>query len=146
MYYTATTAKTVAAAAADLERAARKRGYGVLHSYDLRATLESKGVPLDNDVVVLEVCNPQRAGEVLATDTSLSVALPCRVSIYEQGGQTTIGMMRPGPLLELLSSEKRLAAIASDVEEALKDAIDEAAGAPPERGTSQEGRASKRSR
>jgi uncharacterized protein (DUF302 family)/RNA polymerase-binding transcription factor DksA len=130
MHYTATTAKSVDAAANDLETAARKRGYGVLHSYDLRATLASKGVTLDKDVRVLEICNPQRAGQVLSADIHMSVALPCRVAIYESGSHTTIGMIRPGPLLTLLSSKPELAAVAADVEETLKAAIDEAAAMP----------------
>src|SRR5262245_37492828 len=111
MHYTTTTAKSVAAAAGDLETAARKRGYGVLHSYDLRATLASKGVALDKDVRVLEICNPQRAGQVLSADINMSVALPCRVAIYESSSGTRIGMIRPGPLLTLLSPSTELAAI-----------------------------------
>lgn len=135
MLYTATTAKSVTAAAGDLEAAARKRGYGVLHSYDLRATLASKGIPLDKEVRVLEICNPQRAGQVLSADIDLSVALPCRVAIYENGSSTTIGMIRPAPLLKVLSSNKRLASVADDVEEALKAAIEEAAAMPAQNGS-----------
>ncbi|HEX5049897.1 MAG TPA: DUF302 domain-containing protein [Gammaproteobacteria bacterium] len=135
MFYTANTHKSVAAAAEDLEKFARKRGYGVLHSYDLRAMLASKGVPIDKDVRVLEICNPQRAGEVLTADVNLSVALPCRVAIYENGPRTTIGMIRPGPLLALLSSDDELSVIAADVEETLKAAIDEAAAMPATNGS-----------
>jgi uncharacterized protein (DUF302 family)/RNA polymerase-binding transcription factor DksA len=136
MYYTVTTGKSVAAAADDLESHFRKRGYGVLHSYDLGATLASKGIQLDKDVRVLEICNPQRAGQVLSTDINLSVALPCRVAIYENGAGTTIGMIRPGPLLSQLSSDTGLAAVATDVEETLKAAIDEAAAMPGKAGAS----------
>ncbi|HET8697547.1 MAG TPA: DUF302 domain-containing protein [Gammaproteobacteria bacterium] len=129
MYYTATTAKTVPEAAADLEAAARKRGFGVLHSYDLGSTLASKGAPIDKDVRVLDVCNPQRARDVLSADASVSVALPCRIAVYDDGSRTSIGMLRPGALLAQLSSDERLAVIAEDVEATLKAAIDEAAEA-----------------
>jgi uncharacterized protein (DUF302 family)/RNA polymerase-binding transcription factor DksA len=129
MYYAATTTKSVAAAADELEAAARKRGYGVLHSYDLRATLASKGVAFDKDVRVLEICNPQRAGEVLAADINLCVALPCRIAVYQDGARTTIGMIRPKPLLAALSSRRDLVAVAKEVETALKAAIDEVATA-----------------
>src|SRR5262249_14796552 len=93
-------------------------------------TLASKGVALDKDVRVLEICNPQRAGQVLSADINMSVALPCRVAIYESSSGTRIGMIRPGPLLALLSPNAELAAIAADVEETLKAAIDEAAAMP----------------
>jgi uncharacterized protein (DUF302 family) len=127
MYYIVSSDKRVDAAARDLEAAVKRHGFGVLHVYDLKQTLAGKGVDLPAECRIFEVCNPQQAIKVLNADMSLNMALPCRVSVYEQGGKTMLGMMRPIEVLGLLSSDPKLEAIAKDVDEALCAMIDEAA-------------------
>jgi len=91
--------KSVEQATADLQEAVKKHGFGVLHIYDLKATLKEKGAPIENECRVLEVCNPQQAQKVLASDMSMNMALPCRVSVYEQDGRTRIGLLSPKEML-----------------------------------------------
>jgi uncharacterized protein (DUF302 family) len=64
---------------------------------------------------------------VLANDLRLNMALPCRVSVYTEEGKTWIGMIRPTPMLGMLSSDPALAAIAREVEQTLVNVIAEAA-------------------
>lgn len=111
----------------DLHAAIRKHGFGVLHSYDLKATLASKGFDLPHDCFILEVCNPQQAVNVLSVDMGMNIALPCRISVYEEHGRTKIGMARPATLLEALSESQELRKIASEVEGKMLSMIDEAA-------------------
>jgi uncharacterized protein (DUF302 family) len=108
--------KTPAQAAADLETAVKQHGYGVLHVYDLKATLASKGFDLSNACHILEVCNPKQAAAVLTADMHMNMALPCRISVYQQHGKTWIGMVRPTRLLAALSSAPELKTIAEQVE------------------------------
>ncbi len=115
--YIVQTSKTPGDAVADLESAIKERGYGVLHTYDLKATLTAKGFPLEQACHILEVCNPRQASAVLAADMGMNMALPCRISVYEQDGKTRIGMVRPTALLAALSSAPGLASIASQVEQ-----------------------------
>ena len=119
-------AKTVAQATADLEAAVKKHGFGVLHVYDLKATLKEKGAPIDNECRVLEVCNPQHARNVLNSDMSMNMALPCRVSVYEEDGKTKIGLISPKALLAMLSDAPELRAIAEEVESAMERMIEDA--------------------
>ena len=130
MYYIVTTTKSVADAARDLESAVQKHGFGVLHVYDLKATLTGKGYPLAAECRIYEVCNPQQASLVLQRDMRLNATLPCRISVFEDGGATKIGTIRPTTMLGMLSPDRELAAIAVNVEAALKTIIDETAGAP----------------
>jgi uncharacterized protein (DUF302 family) len=58
---------------------------------------------------------------------NLNMALPCRVSVYEQDGRTKIGMVRPTEMLALLSDDPRIAPVADEVETAIEAVIDEAA-------------------
>ncbi len=130
MYYIVPTEKSVDTAARDLDAAVKKRGFGVLHVYDLKQTLASKGVDLPAECRIFEVCNPQQALKVLTADMSLNMALPCRISVFQQGGKTMVGTMRPTELLGLLSRDPNLESIATDVDQALSAMIDEAAGGP----------------
>lgn len=120
------TPKSVEQATEDLQEAVKKHGFGVLHVYDLKETLREKGAPIDNECRVLEVCNPQQAQKVLTSDMSMNMALPCRVSVYEEGGQTKIGLMSPREMLGMMSDRPELKAVAEEVEAAMQRMIEDA--------------------
>lgn len=126
MKYVVESSKSVEQAAADLQDAVKRNGFGVLHIYDLKQTLSDKGAPIDHECRILDVCNPQKAREVLNMDMSMNMALPCRISVYEQDGQTKIGLVSPRALLSMLSDSPGLSKIASEVEDAIKKMIEEA--------------------
>ncbi|MFQ5720137.1 MAG: DUF302 domain-containing protein [Acidobacteriota bacterium] len=125
MKYVRDTDKSVDEAVSDVEAAVQRHGFGVLHTYDFKATLRSKGFDLPDECRVLEVCNPRQASEILRTDMSVNMALPCRISVYEDGGQTRIGMIRPTALLKLVSESAGLASSAEEVERTIVAIIDE---------------------
>lgn len=127
MHYILDSKKSVEQAAGDLEAAVKHNNFGVLHVYDLKATLAGKGFDLPSECRIFEVCNPAQAVSVLAADIRLNMALPCRISVYQDHGQTKIGTILPTKLLGLLSSDPGLAATASDVEAAVVRIMREAA-------------------
>jgi len=94
--------------------------------YDIRQTLNDKGVEFDSACYILEVCNPLKAKEVLNTDISLNMALPCRISVYSDGGQTRIGMIRPQAMLATLSDDTTLMKTAEEVDAIMTRIIDQA--------------------
>ena len=110
-----------------LTEALKRRKFGVLHVHDLKATLNSKGVPFATECQVLEVCNPGQAAKVLDEDIDLNMALPCRVSVYDRNGRTQIGMLSPAAMLDELSDSPALHAVAAEVEAVLQAAIEDAA-------------------
>ena len=126
MKYVVTSEKSVEQAAADLEAAVKQHGFGVLHTYDLKQTLAGKGVELPHECRILEVCNPHQAARVLSADMAMNMALPCRISVYEEGGETRIGMIRPTALLASLSESPSLRDVAEEVEQATIRMIDDA--------------------
>lgn len=126
MLYVKDTAKNVAQAVADLERSVAKHGFGLLHSYDFRKTLGEKGFPLANECRVLEICNPGQASRILQQDMALNMALPCRVSVYQDAGRTKIGMITPTSVLALVSPSDDLRAQAAEVERIVRNIIDDA--------------------
>lgn len=126
MTYRKPTQKSVPRAFEDLQAALGEHKFGLLHHYDFRETLKNKGFDLPHACLVLEVCNPAQAHAVLSQDMSLNMALPCRISIYEDAGQTWIGMVPPTEQLKLISEDPTIAQAAGEVEDALKAIIDEA--------------------
>ena len=126
MYYVVETDKSFDQASADLETAVQKHGFGVLHTYDLKAILDAKGFAMPNACRILEVCKPDLANEILQRDMTMNLALPCRVSVYEDGGRTRVGMIRPTQLLRLISDSEELRKVAGDVESTIEAIIDEA--------------------
>lgn len=126
MYYIAETKKSFEQASADLEEAVKRHGFGVLHIHDIGNTLRSKGVPFEQQVRVFEVCNPMQAAKVLATDMRLNMALPCRISVYTEGGKTLIGMITPSAMLAQLSQDPALTQVADEVEAKTRLMVDEA--------------------
>jgi uncharacterized protein (DUF302 family) len=127
MRYIVESNKTPAAAVEDLRAAVTKHGFGVLHAYNLQETLSAKGYPLAHACHILEVCNPEQASKVLAEDISMNIALPCRISVYEEGGKTRIATALPTKLLTALSDSPALAAVAQDVERKMKAMMHDAA-------------------
>ncbi len=126
MLYIIDTPKDVATATRDLEEAVKRNKFGVLHVHDLQKTLQEKGVDFPNACRILEVCNPQRAVQVLTRNMTTNMALPCRISVYQEQGKTKIGMIRPTALLALFPGAADLKTVAEDVERETMRMIDEA--------------------
>jgi len=126
MYYLVETGKSFDQAAADLELAVNRLGFGVLHIHDLGATLRNKGIAFEEQCKVFEVCNPQQAARVLSTDMRLNMALPCRISVFTQEGKTMIGLIKPAQMLSALSQDPALVQVANEVEAKTIQMVDEA--------------------
>lgn len=120
------TEKTIEQASKDLEEAVVRNEFGILHIHDLKATMKKKGIDFPHECRIYEVCNPQKASAVLTSDMSLSMALPCRISVWEEKGQVKIGTLKATELLYLLSDAEELKSIAEDVENTINTIIDEA--------------------
>ncbi len=88
MYAIVETPKPFVQAVADLESAVKNHGFGVLHIHNLGTTLRNKGIGFAEECKIFEVCNPQQAANVLSCDMRLNRALPCRISVYTEQGQT----------------------------------------------------------
>jgi uncharacterized protein (DUF302 family) len=117
MYYQVESNKSFDQAVTDLEASVKEHGFGVLHIHDLGGTLRSKGIEFSENCKIFEVCNPVKAAQVLATDMRLNMALPCRISVYTENGQTKIGMIEPAKMLGFLSQDEALTEVAKEVEQ-----------------------------
>jgi uncharacterized protein (DUF302 family) len=117
MYYVVDTDKTFEQASIDLESSVKSLKFGVLHVHDLGETLRNKGMDFKENCRVFEVCNPVQAAKVLSMDMRLNMALPCRISVFTEGGSTKIGLIKPAQMLAALSEDPALLEVANEVEE-----------------------------
>jgi uncharacterized protein (DUF302 family) len=125
MYYIVESEKTFEQASQDLDAAVKRHGFGVLHIHDLGETLRSKGIDFLEQCKIFEVCNPIQAAKVLSSDMRLNMALPCRISVYTEGGITKIGLIKPAQMLSSLSDDKQLAEVATEVEVKTMQMVDD---------------------
>lgn len=126
MLYTIESSKSVEEVGRKLEEAVKSRKFGVLVVHDLKETMGKKGVVFDNECRIFEVCNPHQAKEVLEANMEISTALPCRISVFTEGGKTKLSTIKPTAILSMYPNPE-LKGIAEEIEELIIAAMDEAA-------------------
>ena len=126
MLFKISTEKTVSEAAAALQSAVEANHFGVMQVHNLKETMAKKGVDFTRECLIFEVCQPQQAKTVLDQDMSVSTALPCRISIYEESGKTVLVTLKPTVLLAMFNAP-RLEAVAKEIEDTIVKIMKEAA-------------------
>jgi uncharacterized protein (DUF302 family) len=118
MLYIIDSQKPVHEIQAEFAEACARHKFGLLGCYNLREKLNEKGVPFDRDCLVFEVCNPRQAKKVLDDNIAISSALPCRISVYQEGGKTKLATIAPTALLGIFPNPE-LRPVAEEVEKTL---------------------------
>jgi uncharacterized protein (DUF302 family) len=122
------TTKSISQVRDDLTKACANHKFGVLGFHDLKAKMKEKGVDYAGECLVFEVCNPQKAKQVLEANPDVSTALPCRISVYKApSGKTRIATLKPTELISVFGT-KELQGVAREVEQTLDAIMKEAAG------------------
>ncbi len=120
------TEKTVHETATALQKAVEAHQFGVMQIHNLQETMTKKGVEFGHECLIFEVCQPQQAKKVLEENMSVSTALPCRISIYEEDGKTVLATLKPTTLLAMFNTPQ-LAVVAQEVEDTIVSIMKEAA-------------------
>jgi uncharacterized protein (DUF302 family) len=110
-----------------LAEAAKRHGYGLAGTHDLRAMMDKKGVALGRDVIVFEVCNPAHAKVVLGENVAVASMLPCRIAAWTEGSKTVLSMVDPTKLLGMFPASETMRETAALVEKDLQTIMREAA-------------------
>jgi uncharacterized protein (DUF302 family) len=120
------TDKTVSETSDALQTAVRANHFGVMQVHNLQETMVKKGVEFAHECLIFEVCQPQQAKKVLDENMSVSTALPCRISIFEEGGKTILATLKPTTLLGMFNTPQ-LKSVAQEVEDTIVKIMNEAA-------------------
>lgn len=124
-HYTVTTKKSIDEAISALEANLKEHKFGILWQLDLPAKLQEKGVAsFTSPYRILEVCNPKEAARVLNENELVGYFLPCKITVFESGGTTKIGLPKPTAMINLLDDPK-LNDIAKEIETTLIKVLEE---------------------
>ena len=121
--YEKSTNKSLTEAISSLESNLKESGFGILWQLNFKDKLQEKGLEFKDDFVVLEVCNPKQAKEVLENNIHIGYVLPCKMVVRREGDKTYIGMTSPEVLIGLFEGSD-LKEVAKKVEESLKNSIE----------------------
>lgn len=123
LVYEKSTNKSLTEAISSLESNLKESGFGILWQLNFKDKLHEKGLEFKDDFVVLEVCNPKQAKEVLENNIHIGYVLPCKMVVRREGDKTYIGMTSPEVLIGLFEGSD-LKEVAKKVEESLKNSIE----------------------
>ena len=123
MQYMEISNKSVQEVIDSLKEVAPRYKYGIQHIHNVQETLKSKGIDLGNECQIVDICNPIVAEKFLSEDMSLSIIMPCKISVYTQGGDTMIAMNSLVQLVDDINPD--MIEIAQKVQEQLLQIMDE---------------------
>ena len=123
MQYIEISNKSVQEVVDNLKRVASKYKYGIQHIHDVKENLKAKGIDLGNECQIVDICNPIVAEQFLSEDMSLSIIMPCKISVYTQDGDTMIAMNSLVQLVDDINPD--MIEIAQKVQEQLLQIMDE---------------------
>ncbi|MCM2272921.1 MAG: DUF302 domain-containing protein [candidate division Zixibacteria bacterium] len=112
--YSVTTGKPFAEVVAAFERLVPENQFRILHTHDVQATLAQKSFQR-GPLKIIEVCNAGFAHKALQINMDVALFMPCRYTVYEQNGKTTVSLAWPSMISQMLP-ETEFRAPAEDVE------------------------------
>ncbi|NPA41358.1 MAG: DUF302 domain-containing protein [Aquificae bacterium] len=118
--------KSVNEVRSKLEEVAKSKGFGVMSTHEVTNILENKGHPINYGCVIVEICQPKAASQVLSKNPYISTAMPCRVAIFEKDGKTVLSTIAPTQMLEMFN-EPDLKDVAQEIENLVKEIMEESA-------------------
>ena len=105
-------------------QALQAKGFGVLSTIDVKATLKNK---LDVDFrpyTILGACNPHFAHQALQAEDKIGTMLPCNVMVQQiADGEVEVAAVDPVASMQAVDNPD-LTAIATEIRGRLKDVIE----------------------
>lgn len=126
MYYIVDTEKSFYEATLALEPIIQRLGFQVLAGHQLADLLASRGEEFDDECKVFAVTNGPLAERLLRLEWRLHLALPWAVTVFTEDGNTRIGTLLPTRVLGNLTTHPEVMFVARELEERLRQIVDEA--------------------
>ncbi|MDO8579091.1 MAG: DUF302 domain-containing protein [Dehalococcoidales bacterium] len=104
-------------------QALKKEGFGIITDIDVKAVVKNKLNINFEKYIILGACNPSFTHKALELEKDLGLLMPCNVVVYEGKGKTFVVSTRPTVTMGVVGNPQ-LAPVASQVEEKLKNAVD----------------------
>ena len=99
------------------------KGFGVLTTIDVRATMKKKLNVEFRPYTILGACNPEFAHKALQSEDMIGTMLPCNVVVQERS-KGSVEVSAVDPVASMLAIENpKLATIAGEVRDLLKQVV-----------------------
>ena len=99
------------------------RGFGVLTTIDVKATLKKK-IDVDfRPYMILGACNPQFAHQALQAEDEIGAMLPCNVIVQQKDDGVMVSAVDPIASMAAVENPA-LGAIAMEVQDLLREVIE----------------------
>ena len=125
LIYEKVTEKSFNEAVESITNTLKERKFGVLWQLNFKDKMAEHDINFPNNFMILEVCNPHKANDVLTKHLEMGYFLPCKVVVYEKDGAVRIGTARPEHLMGMMGYDD-LGDVASEIEKILIESIDAA--------------------
>lgn len=121
--YTHETSRDFDKAVSKIEEITQAKGFRVLHTHDVQATLAEKGFTR-GPFKIIEICNSKFAHKALGLNEDVGLFMPCKINVYTKDGRTVISAMRPQMIGEFFASDD-LKSLAEEVDGIVRSIVDE---------------------
>ncbi len=122
-YFAKTLDMPFADAVAHVTKALAAKGFGVLTTIDVAATMKAKLGVESAPYTILGACNPHMAWRALQAEDKIGTMLPCNVVVREAGpGKVEVAAVDPVASMTAIDNPA-LASIASGVRDLLSDMV-----------------------
>lgn len=99
------------------------KGFGVLTTIDVQATMKKKLNAEFRPYTILGACNPEFAHKALQSEDKIGTMLPCNVVVQEMN-KGSVEVSAVDPVASMIAIENpKLASIAGEVRELLKQVV-----------------------
>jgi uncharacterized protein (DUF302 family) len=123
MVYSVTTTIDMKTIKDEIASKAKDVGFGILNSYEFKKILHDKGFPIEKEIIVFELCNPEGAQQALNYMSDISVYLPCRISLYENNGMVTLSSIGLEEIVNMADIDERFKSYMTILFENLKQVM-----------------------
>ncbi len=114
--------KSIEEIATKIKNEVENSGFKVLNELNLSEKIR-KTLNIDyEDYLILEVCNPKFAQEILSQEKSAGVFLPCKIALFQDGNETKIEFQKP-TFISTFFYSKPIESITEKIETILNEVI-----------------------
>lgn len=118
--YVVETDKSFDEAVVSVLKAVESQGWTLFNVYDIKERLAAKGFKQE-PLKIIEICSGKYANNFLNENKLISLCMPCKINVFEEGGKVKIAGMKPTIVSQFFKEVKREEA--GEVEKVIKEII-----------------------
>lgn len=119
--YVVETNKKFEEAVVSVLKSVDKKGWALFNVYDIWERLTAKGFSASK-LKIIEICSAKHANAMLSKNKLVSLCMPCKINVFEEGGKVKIASMRPTIISEFFHEVSKDQA--EEVEKDVKEIVD----------------------